>query len=496
MLRLLLINCFLLPLILGGQVDGGTRNYLNAQILFINESVHGLLIAHRVYENYNQSINQYVDLPSYEINKFGNKDLPNDIFEDPEHWFYEQSPQEIYKALLLDDRRDTDGLDTWPLIANIRNTADFVNLKRQSLDVVIKKDNINEMSNIQQVYQGLEEAIDQYDRVRNSVKAFESKLQPLYLGMALPEPEKAIYTALVEIHFDIKKCLRNIRKDNQSGVLQSISNIDKEVNWLSVCINKVKDTGQKVGLMRVRDIVGDLARDIKAYLNGGKVPQEYGAFGKGYYYHNVKLLTQVNRYGNGYVSEANTFFEQNKWPVIHLLEEPHYLKIIYPQKVPKEILLDKNIEPTLDVKTLDPQDLPTIPALVVEREVSAEKKVEPVPKEAPMILVATHTIIVDSVIFELDLLDHKRKDGDRVSINVNGEWIFKNISLEKKTQKIKLTIKPGADNAIMIRADNEGWMPPNTVGVKYVGKSGTVNNQFIKTDLRQNEVLRIEYKRG
>ncbi|MFT6807353.1 MAG: hypothetical protein ACJA01_000573 [Saprospiraceae bacterium] len=492
MLKLVLLSWLILPWTLSAQMDGDQRAYINAEILFINESIHGLLIAHRVYENYNQSINKYVDLPSYEINKYGNKDLPKDIFEDPEHWFYERSPQEIYKALLLDERRESDGLDTWPLIANIRNTGDFVNLKRQSLDAVIKKDNINEMANIQQVYTGLEEAIDQYDRVRNSIKIFESELQPLYLGIELPEPEKAIYTTLVEIHYDIKKCLRNIRKDNQSGVIQSIGKIDTEVNWLSVCINKVADTGQKANLMRIRDIIGELARDIKAYLNGGNVPQEYGAFGKGYYYHNVKLLTQVNRYGNGYVAEANAFFDKNLWPVIHFIEEPHYLKIVYPEKVPKEILFDNTIEPTLDVKSLKPQDLPEIPALVVESEIPEK---EEIPKEIPVIIVATHTIIVDSVTFELDLLDHKRKDGDRVSINVNGEWIFQNISLEKKTQKIKLTIKPGADNAIMIRADNEGWMPPNTVGLKYVGKSGTENNQFIKTDLRVNEVLRIEYKR-
>ncbi|MFT4566224.1 MAG: hypothetical protein ACI9FN_001179, partial [Saprospiraceae bacterium] len=180
MLKLVLLSWLILPWTLSAQMDGDQRAYINAEILFINESIHGLLIAHRVYENYNQSINKYVDLPSYEINKYGNKDLPKDIFEDPEHWFYERSPQEIYKALLLDERRESDGLDTWPLIANIRNTGDFVNLKRQSLDAVIKKDNINEMANIQQVYTGLEEAIDQYDRVRNSIKTFESELQPLY----------------------------------------------------------------------------------------------------------------------------------------------------------------------------------------------------------------------------------------------------------------------------------------------------------------------------
>lgn len=504
MLRFILITFLGIPWAINAQVIKGDLTFVNTEILFINESIHGLLIAHRVYEDYNQSINQYVDLPSYQINRYGNKDLPEDIFEDPERWFYHRSPQEIYKTLLLEKRRHNDSFDAWSLMADIRNTIDFVNLKRKDLDNIIKQDDIHLMSNIQKVYVGLEEAIDHYDRVRQTVRIFEEKLRKGYLNIDIEEPQKSVYTAFIEIHYDIKKCLRDIRDDQGSEVIHSIGKIDKELNWLSVCINRLADTGQKAHLLRIRDIIGELTNDLKAYLNQEAIPLEYETFGSEYYYHNVKLLTQLNRYGNGYVSEVNNFFDQYNWSVIHLVEEPHFLKVVYPRSVPKEVLLDKSIAPNLDVKDLRKPELPDIPALVVEHVVPKETigtgleedvpVEDPVIPEAPLVVVATHTIYVDSTTFELDLLDHRRKDGDRVSIYVNGEWIFKGISLEKKTQKLKLTIRPGEDNAILIRADNEGWMPPNTIGIKYVGRHGGVNNTYIKTDLRQNEVLRIEYQ--
>ena len=111
-------------------------------------------------------------------------------------------------------------------------------------------------------------------------------------------------------------------------------------------------------------------------------------------------------------------------------------------------------------------------------------------------IIASHILLVDSLSFELELFDHRTKDGDLVSISINGEWVFNNISLEKEIQRIKLNIKPGTPNTIRIKAENTGWMPPNTVGVKYRSKSGRVENTFIKQDLYENQILEIKYKAG
>ena len=37
---------------------------LNNYVQFTNESIHGLLIVHRLLENFNQEVNKYVDLQS------------------------------------------------------------------------------------------------------------------------------------------------------------------------------------------------------------------------------------------------------------------------------------------------------------------------------------------------------------------------------------------------------------------------------------------------
>ena len=84
-----------------GQASPDTEKIkvLNNYINFTNESTHGLLIVHRLLENFNKNINKFVDLPDQQINFYSNKDLPTDIFEDPENWFYDNSPNEWYAKI-------------------------------------------------------------------------------------------------------------------------------------------------------------------------------------------------------------------------------------------------------------------------------------------------------------------------------------------------------------------------------------------------------------
>ncbi|MBK6665065.1 MAG: hypothetical protein IPG48_02645 [Saprospiraceae bacterium] len=65
---------------------------LNNYVNFSNECTHGLLLVHRLLDKFNKNINKYVDLPDQQINFYSNKDLPQDIFEDPERMFYDISP--------------------------------------------------------------------------------------------------------------------------------------------------------------------------------------------------------------------------------------------------------------------------------------------------------------------------------------------------------------------------------------------------------------------
>ena len=63
-----------------GQVTNNEKvKALNNYVNFSNESTHGLLIVHRLLENFNKNINKFVDLPDQQINFYSNKDLPQDI---------------------------------------------------------------------------------------------------------------------------------------------------------------------------------------------------------------------------------------------------------------------------------------------------------------------------------------------------------------------------------------------------------------------------------
>lgn len=67
--------------------------------------------------------------------------------------------------------------------------------------------------------------------------------------------------------------------------------------------------------------------------------------------------------------------------------------------------------------------------------------------------------------FELYVWDDKQVDGDSISLYLNGEWILKDFSIQKKKKSIKIILDPEKDNYLIMYALNEGKMPPNTCAV-------------------------------
>ena len=472
---------------------------VNQQILFVNETMHGSLVLHRIYESYNQDINKYVDLPSYNLNNYDNGDLPDDIFEDPNRWFYQKSPNGIYKDLAATP--STQGLpaNTQSVIRSIKSISENLNRDRIGIETIITTENLNQLTTIQKVYEQLESVVDYYARLESEVSMFERVINSEAFNVTLPEDKKQVYRALMDIHLDIKKAIRHIGNDNQSGVISILSKINKENNWLRQCLSELKSPKEKEQLTFIFNTITGIVNYLNEYLNDPKVPQEYALFGKGYFYKNVILLTKINRYGNGYVSILNEFFNENNWSVIHFLEEPHFLKIIYPELTPKD-LLSKPIEENITLEQLKNDKVlalnkkpspPPVDSFFLKSSTKKEEKIKP--QDLPLKITGTHVLYVDSLVFEVELYDHLIKDGDRVSINVNGEWIFTDISLEKEPQRIKLSINPDQENFILIQAVNIGWRPPNTVGLTY-RSNGKVENFLLKSDLNSTELVQIKYR--
>lgn len=474
-----------------GQFSESDRNYINKQIQYINESVHGLLIAHRLFEGYNQEINKFLDLPSHKINNFDNADLPENIFGERNKLFFDKPPDQLYNELLIDSRRKNTALDSWPLISQMRALTRFANSERLNLGQMLSENRLNQLVTIQKVFLGLENAASYYQDFNNNISAFETALlQPYHEQTGLESSQKQVYTALVEIHYDIKSAIRFVRNEERSGVIEIISKIEKESNWLKTCITKLSSPNDQKALSEIFEMVTEVKNEISRFSAGAISPEEYAMYGPEYYTYNVKLLTHINRYGNGYVSMTNSFFKQAGWKVLHFMEEAHLVKVVYPEKVPKEAIGPK-VKPPTEVA---PPEITTSANTPIQEEEKLNIVVAK-PKEIPISIRSTHTILVDSVVFNLDLFDHRIKDGDLISINVNGEWLFEHISLEKESRLLKLTIDPTTDNYILIRADNEGWRPPNTLGVRYISK-GQNKNFFLIQDLTTNQAVEIKYRKG
>jgi hypothetical protein len=479
--RLLLIEIlFFLPFFLlsgrtHAQLSPSQVSHINLQVQYLNESIHGHLIAHRLFENFNQEINKYMNQPSYAVRTFTNEDLPRDLFADDSGQFYKESPSLIYRRLLSHSERSSSPVQSWDIISTVRNISSFVNSARLEIGLIMGEESFDALSSVQKIYTGLENAVGYYDDLSMQVVSIETSLRDYYYSVDIPEKEKQVYTALLDLHFDIKKAVRQIRSGEMNEMENLISKVEKELNWLRVCIREISDPSYRGELTEVRSIIEKLTETMSEYLQNPSLPEEYAAYGIDYYFINVRLLTLVNRYGNGYVSKLNKFFASSQWPVLHFIEEPHYLKVLYPNKSAAEVSADPKEEDTF----LTESDQP-------------EESIEPAEPES-YLLKNSHTIYVDSVFFFLELHDHREGDSDLISVNVNGKWLYTNISLQKEPLKLALEIKSNQDNSLYILAEDVGWKPPNTVGVSYYSKDPS-RCVLLKDDLYPKEMIEIKYR--
>jgi len=100
----ILLSLFLFQNISRAQDQPSMITALNSYVHYTNESIHGMLIVHRLLENFNQEVNKYVNLQSNQLNFYANKDLPKNIFVDPEMSFYKISPYKWYEVVKAESK--------------------------------------------------------------------------------------------------------------------------------------------------------------------------------------------------------------------------------------------------------------------------------------------------------------------------------------------------------------------------------------------------------
>ncbi len=467
---------------------------VNNYVTFVNESIHGLLIAHRLFEIYNQTVNKYVDLPDYQLNNYSNADLPEDIFRDPEGWFYEESnPYLLYEAALREGAYLGSNVETINQhVSELKRLLGVLNMKRISIAKILDTSDLTQSINLQKVYTELESVVDLYDRFFEVYQAIDIHLQSVYQV----KRGKNTFTQKFFEFYSLSKLQVGKLRDEAPIEKSFVAEIGKKV----VELEKISLSGDPQSRKRILTNVSRLVKAIKDYNSNKAIPIEYELYGSHYHYHNVTMLNLINRYGNGFIHEFNDLAQENGW--IKEVEVPHFYKVLYPRKLPKEELTTLNDDKLIALLNKQEAPINSSPKSVVVPQSTTPEEDPPQPKQKEEITPINYTrgivvhqevIFVNADSFDLELYDHLIKDGDRVSIKVNDEWKFKNISLEKEPKTVTIHIKPGQQNYILVHADNTGYRPPNTIALAY-----TVNGErkeiSLQTDLENSQMVEIKYQ--
>jgi len=132
--------------------------------------------------------------------------------------------------------------------------------------------------------------------------------------------------------------------------------------------------------------------------------------------------------------------------------------------------------PSIEVPTALQESLP------LASEVKPDRIVE----------VGENRIVVEGDSVRLGLFDHKRIDGDIVTIILNGRILVDSYTLRRDAYYVDLPLHTG-ENTVILHAENLGAVVPNTAA--FVIDDGIARQQTIlRSDLQRSSAFVIEYK--
>ncbi len=438
---------------------------VNNYVQFTNESIHGLLIVHRLLENFNQDINKYVDLDGQQINFYSNRDIQFNIFEDPDHWFYDKTPTEWYNSAKLNSRNLPNELSSnlFGIISEMKDICTEVNKLRFDLETTINNSDLTDRVQLGAVYDQLEKGVSLYDEFWALTKQLKRKLDPIYLAARSNSTiDKELYYSLSYLHDTNWKLLQGIREKRDGDIAQLLDSYTESVNDFT----QIKASTRINAKRRLESIMSrskEVVESGNRFYKTAEVDPEYKLYGKFYFYHNSDIINKYNRYGNGYVFEINKMIEEQQWDVPYFIEVPHYFKVIYPKKL-NEL---GSIASTDSKITLLPRELKS-------REIRE----------------ADHIIKADTNMIEIKVYDNMIQDDDIISLNFNGDWVLEKESISDKPIKLNFILNQEGKNFLLLHADDVGKRPPATIALEYK-YAGNKERLLLKSDLKQSELIEI-----
>ena len=141
---------------------------LNTYVEFLNESVHGLTVAHILFVNYNKDLNKYVDLDSHKLNAFmTNQEVGKSIFDNPDISTTDNNTSALKLARRVKELQSSVGANDSRtfnnLVDEIVAVLTKINGLRFEIEQFINSSDLNEKKNIYTSYELLEEAVSHFD---------------------------------------------------------------------------------------------------------------------------------------------------------------------------------------------------------------------------------------------------------------------------------------------------------------------------------------------
>ena len=108
-------------------------------------------------------------------------------------------------------------------------------------------------------------------------------------------------------------------------------------------------------------------------------------------------------------------------------------------------------------------------------------------------LIIKDRLKVHSSKVKIVIWDHQTVDGDRVSLNLNGNWILKNYELKRERYEMEIELREGS-NTFVLHALNLGKYRPNTAALIVI--DGKKKHRIIlESNLNESGTLQINYKK-
>ncbi len=103
-------------------------------------------------------------------------------------------------------------------------------------------------------------------------------------------------------------------------------------------------------------------------------------------------------------------------------------------------------------------------------------------------------VTIRSNYITIEVYDHKKNDGDIISLNFNGDWILNEHEIEKEKHVVDVFINGDRDkNFLILYAHNLGNVPPNTAGI--IIDDGHRKQRFtLNSDLKHSDILYFNVK--